>query len=280
LPLVTTAATSASRSRAVVVIAGLATVVSAAVLAVVLAWWGWRWFGPAAVDYVPAGPQDPALALRASGLFAAPAGTPAAANTPTRAATGDMRLQGVLAEEGGKGFALFRLSGGPKLVAAGHAIDDDVTLVSVERDGVTVRDAGGERRLILRASAVAPAQKPAVKAAAGNAACMTPPGFKGDIVRLNAELVGGIVAQPDAWAALAAADRGALTVRDDSGFAAMLAMRRGDRIEQANGIALRAPEDIVNAVLRPLTAGQAVRLAGSRGGLQREWLLLNAGSCP
>lgn len=278
--MVTTAVASDSHSRAVVVLAGLATVVAAAMLAVVLAWWGWRWFGPAAVDYMPAGPQDPALALLASGLFAAPAGTPAAVDTTTRTATGEMRLLGVLAEEGGKGFALFRLPGGPKLVAAGRAIADDVTLVSVQRDGVTVRDAGGERRLTLRASAAPPAQKSVAKAAAGNAACMTPPGFKGDILRLNAELVGGIVAQPDTWAALAAADRGALTVRDDSGFSAMLAMRKGDRIEQANGIALRAPDDIVNAVLRPLTAGQVVRLVGSRGGVQREWLLLNAGSCP
>ena len=278
--MVTTAALSASRSRAVVFLAGLATFVAAALLAVVLAWWGWRWFGPAAVDFVPAGPQDPALALLASGLFAAPAGTPAVADTPTRAAPGDMRLLGVLAEEDGKGFALFRLPGGPKLVAAGRAIADDVTLVSVQRDGVTVRDAGGERRLALRADAVPSAKKSVGRTAVGNGACVTPPGFKGDILRLNAELVGGIVAQPDAWAALAAADRGALTVRDDSGFSAMLAMRKGDRIEQANGIALRAPEDIVNAVLRPLTAGQVVRLVGTRGGVQREWLLLNAGTCP
>jgi hypothetical protein len=251
-----------------------------ALLAVVLAWWGWRWLGPAPVDFVPAGPQDPTLALRASGLFAAPAGAPAATETPSRAISGDMRLQGVLAEEGGKGFALFRLPGGPKLVAAGQVIADEVTLVSVQRDGVTVRDADGERRLMLRAIAAAAAVKPVARTTAGNAACLAPSGFKGDTLRLNAELVGGIVAQPDAWAALAATERGALTVRDDSGFSAMLAMKRGDRIEQANGIALRAPEDIVNAVLRPLTAGQAVRLIGSRGGVPREWLLLNAGSCP
>ena len=100
-----------------------------------------------------------------------------------------------------------------------------------------------------------------------SAACAPPPGFKGDVLRLNAELVGGIVAQPDTWAALAVADRGALAVRDDSGFSAMLAMKKGDRIEQANGIALRAPDDIVNAVLRPLVAGQsgaADRLARRR----------------
>ena len=97
---------------------------------------------------------------------------------------------------------------------------------------------------------------------------------------MNAELVGGIVAQPDTWAALATTDRGALTVRDESGFSAMLAMKKGDRIEQANGIALRAPDDVVNAVLRPLAAGQAVRLVGTRGGAPREWLLQNAGTCP
>jgi hypothetical protein len=57
-------------------------------------------------------------------------------------------------------------------------------------------------------------------------------------------------------------------------------MKKGDRIERANGIALRAPDDIVNAVLRPLAAGQAVRLTGSRGGISREWLLQNAGTCP
>jgi hypothetical protein len=278
--LVTAAAPSALGSRAVAFVAGLAMVAAASVLAVVLAWWGWRWLGPAAVDFIPAGPQDPALALLASGLFAAPAGTPAAAETPARVAGGDMRLLGVLAEEGGKGFALFRLPGGPKLVAAGRAITDEVALVSVQRDGVTVRDAEGERRVLLRAVAAAPAIKAVAGAPPGKAACQPPSGFRGDTLRLNAELLGGIVAQPDAWAALTTVDRSALTVRDDSGFSAMLAMKKGDRIEQANGIALRAPEDIVNAVLRPLTAGQPVRLVGSRGGTPREWLLLNAGTCP
>jgi hypothetical protein len=165
-------------------------------------------------------------------------------------------------------------------VAAGQAVTDDLTLVSVQRDGVTVRDAGGERRLVLRPTGLSPAPKVAAKGAAGSSACQTPSGFKGDILRLNAELVGDIVAQPDTWAALAVSDRGALMVRDDSGFTTMLAMKKGDRIEQANGIALRAPEDIVSAVLRPLIAGQAVRLIGSRGGATREWLLQNAGTCP
>jgi len=277
---VNTAAASARASRALAVVAGTALVLSAAMLAVALAWWGWRWFAPAPDHFVPAAPSEPALALTASGLFGAPAGSAAAVDAPARPASGDMRLLGVLAEESGKGFALFRLAAGPKLVAAGQAIADDVTLVSVQRDGVTVRDGGGERRLALRATVAATVTKPVARAGTVNVACAPPAGFKGDTLRLNAELVGGIVAQPDAWTALAAAERGALTVRDDSGFSTMLAMKKGDRIEQANGIALRAPEDIVNAVLRPLTSGQPVRLAGTRGGLPREWMLFNAGSCP
>jgi hypothetical protein len=278
--LVNIAAPSAWQARALGIVAGLALTLAAALLAGALAWWGWRWFGPAPIDYVPAGAQDAALALTASGLFAAPVGSPLAADAPARSVTGDMRLLGVLSEEGGRGFALFRLPAGPKLVAAGQVIADDVTLASVQRDGVTVRDGSGERRLVLRSPPTVPAVNPAARAGPGAAACAPPAGFKGDTLRLNAELVGGIVAQPDAWAALAATERGALTVRDDSGFSTMLAMKKGDRIEQANGIALRAPEDIVTAILRPLTAGQAVRLVGTRGGAPREWLLLNAGTCP
>jgi hypothetical protein len=278
--LLNVAAASARESRALATVALLALVVAAVMLAVALAWWGWRWFGPAPAEFVLAPAPDPVLALSAAGLYAAPAGAVAAADAPAQPASGDMRLLGVMAEESGKGFALFRVAGGPKLVAAGQAVADDVTLVSVQRDGVTVRDGGGERRLVLRAAAAVPIAKSAARAATGNVACTPPAGFKGDTLRLNAELVGGIVAQPDAWTALAAAERGALTVRDDSGFSTMLAMKKGDRIEQANGIALKAPEDIVNAVLRPLTAGQPVRLVGTRGGSPREWLLLNAGSCP
>jgi hypothetical protein len=40
------------------------------------------------------------------------------------------------------------------------------------------------------------------------------------------------------------------------------------------------PDDVVAAVLRPLVANQSVRITGSRDGAPREWLLLNAGTCP
>ena len=70
------------------------------------------------------------------------------------------------------------------------------------------------------------------------------PGFKGTVLRLNAELFQGIIAKPESWTALVAPERGALAVRDESGFITMLAMKKGDRLEQANGVALAVPEDV------------------------------------
>jgi hypothetical protein len=192
----------------------------------------------------------------------------------------------VFAERDGRGYALFRLPSGPKLVGAGQEIAQGAQLVSVMPDGITVRDAGGERRIALRGeptakpSTVAKVPTSAVARAARNPACVAPPGFRGTVLRLNAELFQGIITKPESWTALVASDRGALAVRDESGFLKMLAMRKGDRLEQANGVALAVPDDVVSAVLRPLAAQQPVRVTGSRGGVPREWLLLNAGSCP
>ena len=267
-------------------LAAVAVVAAMALLAAVVAWWGWRIVGPAPVHVVPAAPADPAAAILASGLLAGPGPAAAPAAAPAKddgaLATGDTRLLGVFAERDGRGYALFRLASGPKLVAAGGDIAQGATLVAVRPDGITVRDAGGERRIALRAP---PPAKPAapVPAAARSArasACAIPAGFNGTVLRLNAELFQGIIAKPEGWTALVAPDRGGLAVRDESGFVAMLAMKKGDRLEQANGVALGAPEDVVGAVLRPLAAEQAVRIRGSRNGAPREWLLLNAGTCP
>ena len=85
----------------------------------------------------------------------------------------------------------------------------------------------------------------------------------------------GLIAQPDSWRALLEPSTGALLVRDESGFAAMLGLKRGDRIEQANGIALLSADDVVSAVLRPLVSNQPVRLTGSRDGQPRELWLRN-----
>jgi type II secretory pathway component PulC len=197
--------------------------------------------------------------------------------------SGDTRLLGVFAERDGQGYALFRLSSGPRLVGRGQEIAQGATLVAVRPDGITIRDAGGERRIVLRGEPP-PKAAPATTAMAAksprNPACVPPPGFKGTILRLNAELFQGIIGKPESWAAIVVPDQGALAVRDDSGFVAMLAMKKGDRLLQANGVPLSAPDDVVRAVLRPLASQQPVRVTGTRDGAPREWLLLNAGTCP
>lgn len=263
----------------------VATAAALVLLAAVIAWWGWRLFGPRPVTVTPATPQDPAAAILASGLWRGPGNAPVPAPRSEEGATlsGDTRLLGVLAEHDGRGYALFRLPSGPRLVAVGQDIAQGASLVAVQADSITIREGDRERRIELRAAPPAKASAPLTAVAAArparNPACIPPPGFKGAVLKLNAELFQGIIAKPEAWTSLLAADRGALTVRNDSGFSAMLAMRKGDRLTQANGIALTAPQDVVSAVLRPLAAQQQVRVIGQRDGQPREWLLLNAGTC-
>jgi hypothetical protein len=263
----------------------VATLAALALFAAVVASWGWRAFGPAPLHIVPATPADPAAAILASGLLAggaAPAPVAASAKDDGALTAGETRLIGVFAERDGKGYALFRLASGPRLVATGQEIVQGAQLVAVRPNGVTIRDAGGERRIVLRADAPAKTQPvaPVPARTVRNPACAVPAGFRGTVLRLNAELFQGIIARPESWTALVASERGALAVRDESGFIMMLAMKKGDRLEQANGVALAAPEDVIGAVLRPLAAGDSVRILGSRAGTAREWLLLNAGTCP
>jgi len=94
-------------------------------------------------------------------------------------------------------------------------------------------------------------------------------------VKINAELLGGLSGDAGPWRALLASTGDALVVREDGGFAAMLGLRAGDRITQANGIALRVPDDVASAVVRPLAANQGVRVVGSRGGTKHELWLAN-----
>jgi hypothetical protein len=124
--------------------------------------------------------------------------------------------------------------------------------------------------------------RPAIAVAQGTrpSACSAPAGFTGPIVRLNAELLGGMTGTPDAWKALLEAAPGGLIVRDQSGFAGMLGLKNADRVERANGIPLVMPGDIASTVLQPLTRSQAVWVAGTRDGKPQQWLYLNAGACP
>ena len=264
----------------------MATLLAAALVAVVVAWWGWRWFGPAATD-MPARPADeqmPSVVLAVSPPFGASREEPATpdprAATPA-GASGDVRLLGVIAERDGGGQALFRLADGTaRLVAAGARLPDGTLLVAVKPDGVTVRDAGGERAIALRVPA-APGSTSASRSGSARAtACAIPRDYRGAVVRLNAELLQGLIGQPQALRAVVDAQDGALVVRDETGLATMLGLKKGDRVTLANGIALRAPEDVIVSILRPLAANQAVRVQGTRGAEPREVWILNAGACP
>jgi hypothetical protein len=260
-----------------------ATFAAGVALAFVIAHWVWQILGPARVHIAPATPADPAATLLASGLWSAgatPATVPAADAAP-QVLGGDVRLLGVFAEPSGRGYALFRLPTGPRLVATGQTIAPGATLAAVWPDSISVREAAGERSIALRGAApkAPPAMKaaPLAKTASVKNACAPPSGFKGQIVALNAELMHGLIAQPESWRALVEPANGALVVRDESGFATMLGLKRGDRVEQANGIALTVADDVIGAVLRPLAANQPVRLTGSRDGQLRELWLQNAG---
>ncbi len=267
------------------VLAVLATLAAGIVFALVVAHWLWRWFGPAPVEILAESPRDPTAAIVASGLFVAPGRTIA---VPTNSAVGpplagDLRLLGTFAESEGRGYALFRLPDrSARLVATGAEIVGGATLVAVRPDGITVRDAGGERRITLRATPASAAAKaaPASARATHTGACAIPAGFKGAVVKLNAELVQGLITQPDALRAIVMPTESGLAIRDESGFAGLLGLKQGDRVETANGIALTGPDDVTTAVLRPLVSSLPVRLTGKRAGLPQEMLLLNAGACP
>jgi hypothetical protein len=275
------------------VVAALATLAAGIALACVMAYWGWQLFGPPAVRLASSGPPNPAATLIAADLFG---GNPEQRASPVASRDAmlgsDARLIGIIAEEGQRGYALFRLASGPKLVAQGQDIVAGVTLVSVDATAVTIRDGGGERRLALRGDTASPratptgmppnvpqrsAPRPVVANAVGNAiaACGPPAGFRGTIVRLNTELMNGVGAESVQWGRLLAPVTGGLVVREDNGFGAMLGLKVGDRLAQANGIALSVPEDVSSAIVRPLVANQGVRLIGSRDGATQELWLAN-----
>jgi len=257
-----------------------ATAVAAVALALVAAHWGWQWFGPASSPLPP--PQAPdrwTSAIVATPLFGRAESTPTVAKAAPL--QGDTRLLGVFAEQGGQGYALFRLPDrGPLLVRTGQEIARDVTLETVKNDGVRIRDHGEIREIALRNQPPANAGgADRTRTNVAHAACAAPAGYKGAVYKLNAELLTGIASQPDSWKALLVVENGGLAIRDNSGFSTMLGMRAGDHMTQANGIALGSVDDLLVAFVKPLLANQQVRVAGTRDGKPAEWLFVNAGAC-
>ena len=281
----TTGATAALPWRARI-IAGASVLAALALLALVLAHWGWRWFGPAPVVIAQSGPQGEfARRIGEANLFGTRA--PVAAASEPAAGSGELRLLGVFAQQDGRGYALFRGARGPLLAAAGTDVVPGVRVEAVWPGSVTLLEGGARREVALRRAASADKARPTMATATTTAAaapkpatCAAPAGFGGQVIRLNAELLSGMIKAPDTWKALVQSRPGGLVVRDQSGFAGMLGLRNGDSIERANGIALALPDDIAATVLQPLTRSQPVWVTGVRDGKAQQWFYLNAGACP
>lgn len=254
-----------------------------------------RWTAPTPTRMHPPALAQPVATILASGLWSG-GGVPSESPVPVSTVE-SFSLLGVMAERDGGGYAVVRSRSGARVVAPGGEIVPGVTLVGVDAHQVRVRDGGGERMVELRRasapvpspgkaaatqvlSAPRPSAAPTLSTRPASAACALPAGFRGPVLKLHAELVEGLVAQPESWRALLAPDDGALVVRDEGGFATLLGLARGDRLTVANGVALREADDLVAAVLKPLIASQPVRIAGLRAGQPREILMLNAGACP
>ncbi|MDR0247774.1 MAG: hypothetical protein LBI16_05215 [Burkholderiales bacterium] len=261
---------------------GLAVVLGAVALAVAIAWWTWYAFGPKPVHITPAPIESPAAVLRAVPLFGSAPMT-SAGKSGDVVLEGDLRLLGLLAENEGQGYAVFRLGQGVYIAQVGDDVAGRATLAQIEPNAIILREpSGAKRRVVLR-----PEEKSAGKenssaekmsSSASVAACV-PINFKGGVVRLNTELLQGASMQPEVFYTLLEAKGNGLVVRADNGHAAMLGLRVGDVLQSANSIALTRAEDVGATILKPLTAGQSVLLKGKRGDQTRELLLVNASVC-
>lgn len=60
----------------------------------------------------------------------------------------------------------------------------------------------------------------------------------------------------------------------------MLGMKPGDRMAQANGIALAGIDDLLVAFVKPLVASEPVHVVETRNGKPAGWVFLNIGACP
>ena len=187
----------------------------------------------------PAPVNDPPPRFAVSPPFGAPTPIPCLCQVAPTLLAGDTRLLGVLSEADGKGTGAVPprrwqcAPGGRRRVVVGR----DATLVAVRPDGVTIRDRGRRRTLALRGQPAVTSSTPAQRRLR-QAACAIPAGYKGPVVRLNAELVQGLIAQPSRcvrrWSR-----RGRARHPRGSGFSRCSACKKGDRVTQANGIALR-----------------------------------------
>jgi len=260
-----------------------ATVIALAVLMLVIADWSWRWFAPSphsVPSITPVDPSPAAVLANAPWFGARASASTAAATPPATAMQGDARLLGTISGRDGRGYALFRLPDrGPVLVAVGQELAPGVKLEAIDDAGAHLSDRGERRDLVLRPTTSVGLKTNTAPSTPRTSSCVPPNAAGVPVYRLNAELLTGIAAKPDSWSSAFTGGADGLSVREGNAFAGMLGMRAGDRVTQANGLALHGPDDVLIAVIRPLVANQSVRVSGVRDGKPVEWIFVNASTC-
>ncbi|MDR0587639.1 MAG: hypothetical protein LBG61_01490 [Burkholderiales bacterium] len=285
------------------------------VLASTLAYWFWQIVAPSPVAVVPEFSGDAVMTLRASSLF----GEEGVGKKPdTAAATSffDWRLLGIISDQKGQGYAVFRAKNQVAVLNTGETANG-VTLTRLAANEATLRDDhGAERTFLLRENNKTPegvqvpdkapssdqADKPnraarSVGRAAGMServgestrrsgavtaaknACV-PNDFKGRVVKLNPELLQGALNDPSVFYAPLEKTQDGILVKVANGHTAMLGLSRGDLLKTANDITLINVEDISGLIIRPFAGGQTVKLSGVRQGKTMELMLVNAATCP
>ena len=210
--------------------------------------------------------RDPRFRLLAAPGAVTPAPTPAKDAGTLAPATRDCSAS--FAEPDGRGYALFRLPSGPRLVAAGQRsrrarrwsqCDPTASRFATPAASAASRCAATPRRRPPRRRSPSTRAPRAILRARR-------PRLQGRRAATQRRAVAGHhraareLARAASIAERARSSCATKRLRRDAG------MKKGDRIAQANGIALTAPDDVVVAVLRPLAAKQTVRVTGSRDG--------------
>lgn len=123
----------------------LANVAALALLGVVAAYWSWAWLAPRPAPRAPAAAQAAGDTSSAGALFGAPTGEARAA------ATGALRLTGVVAASGGRpGHALLRLEAKQTIaVLQGEEIEPGLRLAEVHAGHVVLERNGARETLAL-----------------------------------------------------------------------------------------------------------------------------------
>ncbi|HVR93743.1 MAG TPA: type II secretion system protein N, partial [Casimicrobiaceae bacterium] len=173
----TSARSSALTAAAWKIAAVLAWLLALGLLALTVAHWGWKWFGPAPVTIPVTIPDSDVTRRVADAKLFGLAAEAIPVGASTNASLGDLRLLGVFALRDDSGYALFRTARGPLIVATGKEIGGGVRLDSVRPDGVTVIDGGIRRYIVLRGATMEVRPVVGVAQNAKPSACVVPPGF-------------------------------------------------------------------------------------------------------